>query len=246
MLRILAFSVVSMFFLSLAAQVAPELTAKGNQLRFDSNEYAMKRLDVNNDGKPDIVSVFKKVQNEKTGETNLRIYVKMMDLNHDAKIDLWRFFNFETGTVLKEELDLDFDGKIDRTDYYIDGVVRRSEFDFQFDEKADVIKNFDEKGMLVEIDSDSDGDGKTDYWEFYKNGVIERIEKDNDGDGKSDVFKLPGDTGFTTIVDVDARFEIPEEKEAPAEEVKAEETQPEAPAAEETKADEVQPENKAE
>jgi hypothetical protein len=188
-----------------------ELTAKGNGLQFNEQDYVVKRYDLNKDGSPDIIHVSKKVLNEKKGEVSLLTYVKMMDLNHDSKIDLWRFFDLESGVVSKEELDLDFDGKIDRTDYYINGVVRRSEFDFQFDESADIVKSFDEKGILIEIESDQSGNGKTDYWEYYRNGVLERIEKDTNNDGKSDVFKRPGDSGFTGIVDVDARFEIPEE-----------------------------------
>lgn len=235
MLKFLVFSVISMVFLvstpelsaqsestsSSATNVSEQkfvpgqeqttLTAKGNTLRFDSDDFVVKRLDLNKDGKPDVVNVFKKVPNGKTGETQLRIYVKMMDLNHDSKLDLWRFFDIDSGAVIKEELDLDFDGRIDRTDYYINGVVRRSEFDFQFDKTPDIVKSFDEKGAVILIESDENGDGKPDYWEYYKNGVMERMEKDLDGDGKSDVFKRPGDSGFTGIVDVDARFEIPEE-----------------------------------
>ncbi|MBO4698430.1 hypothetical protein J5690_02310 [bacterium] len=262
MLRFLVFSVISMVFLVATPELAAQsesadssktavsdqkfvpaqnqaaLTAKGNAIRLDDENLVVKRFDLNKDGNPDIINVFKKVSNEKTGETSNRIYLKIMDLNHDSRFDLWRFFDIDSGAVLKEELDLDFDGKIDRTDYYIDGVVRRSEFDFQFDEKTDIIKSFDEKGVIVLIESDQNGDGNVDYWEFYRNGVLERMEKDTDKDGKSDVFKRPGDTGFTGIVDVDARFEIPEETPAPeAEEPASEETVPAseeaAPASEE-------------
>ena len=199
---------------------------KGNQMTFDEKDYVLKRYDINKDGTPDMVHVFKKISDDKTGENSLRIYVKMMDLNRDSKFDMWRFFDLETGAIAKEELDFDFDGKIDRTDYFSAGVVRRSEFDSQFDENPDIIKSFDEKGVVVKVESDQNGDGKIDYWEYYKNGVLERIEKDTDNDGKSDVFKRMGDTGFTKIVDVDARFEMPEEtaeKEQPAENVKDEE-----------------------
>ena len=274
MLKFLVFSVISMVFLVSAPEVAaqsesaepsdttvsdqkfvPEqdkvaITAKGNAVRLDGEDLVVKRFDLNKDGNPDIINVFKKVPNEKTGETPARIYLKIMDLNHDSRFDLWRFFDIDSGAVLKEELDLDFDGKIDRTDYYINGVVRRSEFDFQFDEKTDIVKSFDEKGAIVLIESDQNGDGKVDYWEFYKNGVLERMEKDMDNDGKSDVFKRPGDTGFTGIVDIDARFEIPEEpaQEAAAAQEAAEPAQEAAEPAvsEETKAEENKEEPKAE
>ena len=120
------------------------LTAKGGKLKFDPDKYVEKRYDINKDKKPDIINVFKKVPvKDKKGKFNLQISVKMMDLNRDNKIDVWRYFNDE-GAVFKEELDLDFDGKIDATDYYMNGVVRRREIDFQFDETTDIWKYYDE------------------------------------------------------------------------------------------------------
>jgi antitoxin component YwqK of YwqJK toxin-antitoxin module len=145
----------------------------------------------------------------------------MMDLNRDTKIDVWRFFD-ENGAVIKEELDLDFDGKIDASDYYLNGIVRRREIDFQFDEKTDVWKHFDEKGMLILIESDTTGNGKIDYWEYYNKAVIERIEKDTDGDGKPDIFKRSGDADFTKIMSTSEKFEstsTPEIEEKPEDEI---------------------------
>ena len=201
-----------------------KLTSKGDEIRFDGNVYELKQYDVNKDKKPDIINVFKKVPNEKGGN-DLLISVKMMDLNHDSKIDVWRYFNEETGAVVKEELDLDFDNKVDRIDYFIGGLVVRSEFDFQFDEKADIIKNYDETGQLIAIEFDQNGDGKIDYWEYYRNGVIEKIEKDTDRDGKPDVSKMPGDDGFKSMAPVDEAMEAkPDEnvQEKPEDEIKVE------------------------
>ena len=200
------------------------LTSKGDEIRFDGNVYEIKQYDVNKDKKPDILNVFKKVPNEKGGN-DLLISVKMMDLNHDSKIDVWRYFNEETGAVVKEELDLDFDNKVDRIDYFIGGSVVRSEFDFQFDEKADIIKNYDEIGQLIAIEFDQNGDGMVDYWEYYKNGVIEKIEKDTDKDGKPDVSKMPGDDGFKSMAPVNEQLEAkPDEnvQEKPEDEIKVE------------------------
>ena len=207
-----------------AAQERYQLTSKGDEIRFDGNVYELKHYDVNKDKKPDIINVFKKVPNEKGGN-DLVISVKMMDLNHDSRIDVWRYFNEETGAVVKEELDLDFDNKVDRIDYFIGGVVRRSEFDFQFDEKPDIIKSYDEAGQVLEIESDQNGDGVIDYWEYYKNGVIEKIEKDTNKDGKPDVSKMPGDDGFKSIAPVDEKLEAkPDEnvQEKPEDEIKVE------------------------
>ena len=212
---------------SSAAKTAQErymLTSKGDEIKFDGNVYELKQYDVNKDKRPDIINVFKKVPNEKGGH-DLVISVKMMDLNHDAKIDVWRYFNEETGAVVKEELDLDFDNSVDRVDYFIGGVVRRSEFDFQFDEKPDVIKNYDDLGQILEIESDQNGDGIIDYWEYYKNGVIEKIEKDTNKDGQPDVSRMPGDDDFKSIVPLDEKLEAkPDEnvQEKPEDEIKVE------------------------
>lgn len=202
-----------------------ELTAKGGKLEFDAKKFVIKKYDINKDKKPDIINVFKKVPVEsgKRGDYDLQISVKMMDLNRDTKIDVWRFFD-EKGAVTKEELDLDFDGKIDAVDYYLSGIVRRREVDFQFDEKTDVWKYFDEKGKLMRFEADQTGDGKPDYWEHYKNAVIERIEKDTDGDGKPDIFKRSGDKDFTRNMNTTDKFEgesVKEEiKEKPEDEIK--------------------------
>jgi antitoxin component YwqK of YwqJK toxin-antitoxin module len=184
-----------------------ELTAKGKKLEFDTKTHVVKKYDINKDQKPDIINVFKKIPIEgKRGEYDQKIHVKMMDLNRDTKIDVWRFFD-DNGAVIKEELDLDFDGKIDATDHYLNGIVRRREVDFQFDEETDIWKHFDEKGALMLIEADQSGDGKIDYWEHYTNGTIERIEKDTDGDSKPDIFKRSGDADFTRILSTTDKFE---------------------------------------
>ena len=214
-----------------AAQERYQLTSKGDEIRFDGKVYEMKQYDVNKDKKPDIINIFKKVPDEKGGY-DLLISVKMMDLNHDSKIDVWRYFNEETGAVVKEELDLDFDNNVDRIDYFIGGVVRRSEFDFQFDVKPDLIKSYDEMGQIIAIESDQNGDGVMDYWEYYRNGVIEKIEKDTNKDGKPDVSKMPGDDDFKSAEPVDEKLEAkPAEnvQEKPEDEIKVEiETKEEA------------------
>ena len=186
----------------------PELTAKGGKLDFDPKLFVIKKYDINKDKEPDIINVFKKISSEgdKKGETVLQIHVKMMDLNRDTKIDVWRYFD-ETGAVSKEEIDLDFDGKIDVADYYVNGIVRKKELDFQFDEKTDTWKNYDEKGMLILIEVDQSGNGSPDFWEYYANGVLERIEKDTDGDGIADIFKRSQDKGFTKIMNTTEKFE---------------------------------------
>ncbi len=180
------------------------VTAKGGALKLDSAEYFVREFDRNNDKKPDIINVYKKNKTAE-GEDAPLLFIKIMDLNLDGKHDVYRFYD-ESGAVVKEELDLDFDGKIETTDIYVGGIVVQKEIDSQFDEKTDLWKFYDEKGVIVRLEEDQDGDGQVDYWEFYSGGVLERVEKDTNRDGKPDVFKRAGDQKFTTIIRNDGQF----------------------------------------
>ncbi len=157
-------------------------TAKGGNLNFNTDEYTIVELDTNGDKKTDVFNIFKKIKNAK-GEKAEQMFLKKMDLIRDEKIDVYRFYD-EKGSISKEELDLDFDGKIDEADYYQNGIVVRKEIDHHFDEKTDIWKFYDEKGILVKLEEDQDGDGNVDYWEFYNQAVITRVEKDTDKDAR--------------------------------------------------------------
>jgi hypothetical protein len=207
------------------------ITAKGGQLKLDPKEYIVREFDRNGDKKTDIVNVLKKGIEGKGEEegTEPQIFIKMMDLNLDGKYDVYRFYD-EAGAVAKEELDLDFDGKIETIDFYVGGIVMKKEIDSQFDEKTDIWKYYDEKGILIKLEEDQDGDGAVDYWEYYAGGVLERIEKDTDRDARPDVFKKEGDLKFTTIIRNDGKFETVGPSPAPTAPKKEEPAVEEAPA----------------
>ncbi len=219
------------------------ITAKGGQLKLDEKDYLVREFDRNGDKKTDIVNVYKRNSAEKGAEADAepQIFIKMMDLNLDGKYDVYRFYD-ESGAVAKEELDLDFDGKIETTDHYIGMNIVQKEIDSQFDEKSDLWKYFDEKGILIKLEEDQDGDGTIDYWEYYAGGVLERVEKDTDRDGRPDVFKKAGDLKFTTILRNDGQFgsgvgpQQPDNAAAPkkAEEKKVEEKKVEEKGTEQT------------
>lgn len=194
------------------------LSAKGGKLQFDPKEFDIRSFDINGDKKPDIINVYKRLKNDK-GETETRIFVKEMDLNHDGKIDVYRYYD-ERGAVAKEEFDVDFDGKLDTVDFYRGGRIYKKELCFKFDEKPNIWKYYDEKDNLIKLEEDQDGDGNVDYWEFYSNSVLERVEKDTDKDGRPDIFKRAGDNKFTAIIRNDKTFEndrqiVPEQKVEP-------------------------------
>jgi hypothetical protein len=80
-------------------------------------------------------------------------------------------------------VDLNFDGKIDRTTFFDEGgKIRRVESDFDRDGRIDELAIFD-KGQLKEKHRATTMDGKLDTWEFYENGRQARTERDENGDG---------------------------------------------------------------
>ena len=133
----------------------------------------VKSFDLNQDLKPDIFKYYQKVQEADSGEWVTRIVRKELDLNYDGKIDAWMLYN-NKGVVERERYDLDFDGKVDRTDYFGKGGLIKQEIDTVGDDKPDVVKYF-LKGQVARKEKDRDGDGKPDYWEYFDNGRIERI-----------------------------------------------------------------------
>lgn len=181
------------------------ISTKGSEIDLKSRDFVVKKYDINRDKVPDMLSVYKKVKNKETGKKELQLYVKQMDLNHDGKIDVYRFFN-EKGMIDKEELDLDFDGQIDAVDHYLNGIVRKRALAMKFSEESTIVKFYDEHRKLIRLEEDQNQNGKVDYWEFYDAGILNRIEKDTDGDGKSDMFKRSGDKTFTNIRSTDEEF----------------------------------------
>ena len=87
-----------------------------------------------------------------------------LDRNGDGLID-YRVYYDAKGKVAREELDFNFDGKMDTFYYYKDGVMQREELDTHFN------------GMI-------------DIWVYLLDGTyVQRYERDMDGDGKPDVVR---------------------------------------------------------
>jgi len=136
--------------------------------------------DTNQDGKPDVWKYF--VPNGQGAEV---LTCKQEDLNHDGKVDSIFYYNETGAQTTLEEFDVDWDGHIDETVYYVNGKKVRSEFDTNFDGKPDVW-NYYEDEKLVRIERDTDGNGRVDQWEYYEGGKLDRIGYDTTGAGKVD------------------------------------------------------------
>ncbi|MFP2906336.1 hypothetical protein ACLESD_14980 [Pyxidicoccus sp. 3LFB2] len=137
--------------------------------------------DVNSDGKPDVWTYT--VRDDTSGPGGRRVRQEL-DLNWDGRVDLTRYFD-ANGDPTRETLDLDYDGKVDATYFFEKGVNTRRERDVNGDGRADSF-TFYEGGALVRKERDTNTDGKVDYWEYWEGGQVDRIGEDLDGDGTVD------------------------------------------------------------
>jgi hypothetical protein len=141
------------------------------------------QYDLNRDGKPDVWE-YSVTLKDSDGHPVDHMVRKEMDLNFDGKVDAVYWYD-DKGEKVREQLDLDFDGKVDETIFFEKGQVVRKERDLNGDGKVDTWL-FYEHGQLVRKERDTKGTGRVDYWEFWENGQIDRIGEDLDGDGNVD------------------------------------------------------------
>jgi hypothetical protein len=106
------------------------------------------------------------------------------DFNGDGNPDAWSYFN--GNKIEKQEIDINYDGKID-TMYIYDGEgkVVEEALDTDYDGKMDNWRMY-KNGKIVLDKVDSNLDGRVDLWIYVDRGGIYRIEKDLDGDGEPD------------------------------------------------------------
>lgn len=139
------------------------------------------KVDLNNDGVVEIINYYRQT----TPETRL-LMRKDMDLNRDGRVDISSTFN-EAGRLVQEQMDSDFDGKVDWIDEYGDGRRTVTKVDTDFNGTFDMVKYF-ENGMVRRKERDTNADGKVDFWEYLdERGNVIQTGQDIDGDGKMDV-----------------------------------------------------------
>jgi hypothetical protein len=150
----------------------------------------------------------------------------LYDQNGDKKADVVMLF-YPSGKPRLVEADTDFDGKIDRWQYYaesgvmekegfsrrggaqpdtwqyfdVKGNVTRREIDERGDGKIGRIENIQD-GHVVAVGIDSDGDGKIERWQTWVGGRVVSEELDTDGDGISDRRLRYGATGRLLGMDI--------------------------------------------
>jgi hypothetical protein len=106
------------------------------------------------------------------------------DINNDGDVDGWTYLR--NGKVEKQEIDMNFDGKIDTVYIYEgNGKVKEEILDTDYDGKMDNWRKFDDGELMIDS-VDSDSDGKADLWIYVDRERIYKIERDTTGDGKPD------------------------------------------------------------
>lgn len=96
---------------------------------------------------------------KKSWENNKKLVVvkRTLDADRDGKPEQIRYFDEDSGVMLRKEQDRDYDGRADAWHVY-------------------------EGGQLVSRRLDNNSDGRVDVWEAYANGRMTSREVDRDGD----------------------------------------------------------------
>jgi hypothetical protein len=138
------------------------------------------QVDLNGDGKADVWNYYRERL-----EGPRVLAAKKVDLNWDGKQDVSTAFD-NSGSITKEEMDQDFDGRVDWVDHYQGGKRVLTEADTNNDTRFDLFKVY-ESGKVRRKERDMNGDGKIDFWEYLDEaGNVVKVGKDVDGDGVMD------------------------------------------------------------
>lgn len=161
-------------------------------------------IDLNQDGKADVRKVYAQ------GPEGEVLVCREADLNYDGVKDLIVMYD-NLGRTIRDEIDLDKDGKIDIVSTYADGKVVKQEIDTNSDGLVDRVR-FLEGEVPIRLEADTDGDRRIDYWEYYEDGKLVRIGMDKDGDGKAEEWARDDIAAARTEKNTD---ETPEVDESP-------------------------------
>jgi len=125
--------------------------------------------------------------------------VEKGDVSGDGKPDVWGYYKevpdpanpkVAAKILVKKEADLNFDGRKDILREFDDeGVLRREEVDLDFDGNLDEMVVYD-KGILKEKHIFRSGSSRPFIWKFFEEGKMNRMDRDDNGDGRADYCEL--------------------------------------------------------
>jgi hypothetical protein len=161
--------------------------------------------DTSGDEVSDVRKVFVRLGDPAT--SRLVLICREADVNGDGRKDVVRVYDDE-GRSLREDVDRNFDGKVDQHTIFQNGQVVRHEYDENFDGKVDT-KIYYDGGKPSRAEKDIAGRStpeqwRPDRWEYYDAGKTVRMGTDVDGDARVDRW------------DRDAAWKKAQEQPAPA------------------------------
>jgi hypothetical protein len=152
---------------------------------------------------------------DKLGRLERLVY----DRNHDGKPDAW--LKVRGAQVLSAELDDDFNGVVDRREFYADQPVaaQATPSAASLPARAEIVRaeqatgadgklnrvEFYEHGKLARIEEDTNGNGSVDKWETWTGGVLVMVALDTKGTGKPDRRIVYAADGGEPRMEVDAK-----------------------------------------
>jgi len=143
----------------------------------DINAPTASKIDVNGDGRPDIVHVM----------NGSREICRVVDLNLDGSIDAFVYYD-ERGLERRRESDFDRDGRPDEIVTFQGGAVSLKERETNYDDQIDTWDYY-ESGRLARRERDSDGDAIVDQWWIFNDPTdpsCAAVATDRNVDGKPD------------------------------------------------------------
>jgi hypothetical protein len=184
------FSAVALCLVASCTSADPEstkpTTPTGNEKRdtsvthetCDGNSPTAVKVDINGDGKNDIVHVMK-------GDKEA---CRIVDLNLDGYPDSFIYYEADGKTERRRESDFDRDGRVDEIAVSEHGQITLKLRETNFDNKIDTWDYY-EAGRLTKRERDTDGDSVIDQWWTYNNPTNPKcavVASDRNADGKPD------------------------------------------------------------
>ncbi|HXU79891.1 MAG TPA: hypothetical protein VN914_00730 [Polyangia bacterium] len=114
---------------------------------------ACKQVDLNHDGKIDIVYHY-----DQAGVLTFEEF----DIDFDGRFETWTYY--QGGQKVREDRDMDYDGRPELSEYYESGRKVRAERDTNRDGRIDEWEYY-ENGKLDRIGYDTTGSGRADKWD---------------------------------------------------------------------------------
>ncbi|MBA2322117.1 MAG: hypothetical protein H0V89_13305 [Deltaproteobacteria bacterium] len=177
--------VVVLALAACAKKQDPDAPTENLVTEVSSDGTVEQRVDFDANGQAEVINFYR----ERTEGSRVLIR-KELDLNRDGKSDVITYLD-DRGSIEKEQMDGDFDGKFELVDTYQGGQRMTTEYDTDGDGKANVFKYYlkDQAGKIYldRKERDENGDGRVDVWEkFDASGSVIITGRDSDGDGKMD------------------------------------------------------------